>query len=94
MGLGGFIMIQITVTEFARNLRAMFDRIEHEKEEIILIRNNHPIAKIIPGNNSLNATEAMGDLYRTLSDDAAKNWLEESRMPNTLVNDVPKAWDS
>ena len=54
-------MTEMTVTEFSRNLRSVFDRIEHNAEEIILIRNNHKIARIIPGSPNLTALEAMDD---------------------------------
>ena len=87
-------MIEVTVTEFSRHLREMFDKLEHGKEEIILIRNNHKIARIIPGSSQLNAIEAMSDIFRTLSDDAAKDWLKESRIPATLSDEVLNPWDS
>ncbi len=86
-------MIEITVTKFSRNLRKMFDRIEHGKEEIILVRKKQRIARIIPGASRLTAREAMGSLYKTLSEAAAKNWLEESRLPDTLESRENK-WDS
>ena len=91
---GGITMIEITVTEFARNLRSIFDKIEHNGEEIVLIRNNQKIARILPGSPLLTAVQAMGDLYKTLSDDAAENWLEESRMNQTLDNGALNPWDT
>ena len=62
-------MVEMTVTEFAKKLRAVFDRIEHKGEEVILMRNKHRIARIIPGSPHLTAIEAMGDLYRTLPEE-------------------------
>jgi antitoxin (DNA-binding transcriptional repressor) of toxin-antitoxin stability system len=53
----------------------VFDRIEHNGEEIILHRNKHQIARIIPGASHLTATEAMADPYRRISDDAASSWI-------------------
>ena len=41
-------MIEMTVTEFSRNLSTIFDRIEYKHEEIILIRHNHIDTVIIP----------------------------------------------
>lgn len=77
-------MKTMTVTEFSRNLKSVFDRIEYQGEEIVLIRNQHPIARIVPGGMHMNALEAMGDLYQTLPEDAASHWLEDSRMPDRL----------
>ena len=36
----------------------------------------------------MTALEALADLYRTLPPDAAKNWLDESRMPATLSEEI------
>ena len=87
-------MIEMSVTEFSRNLRNVFDRIEHNREEIVLIRNNHKIARILPGSSHLTAIEAMGDLYRTLSPEAGKNWVKDSRMKNTLKDEMTDKWVS
>ncbi len=86
-------MIEISVTNFSRNLRKMFDTIEHQKEEIILVRNKQRIARIIPGSSQLTAKEAMTGLYKTLSKEAAENWLHESRLTDTL-DSMENKWDS
>lgn len=36
----------------------------------------------------MTALEALADLYRTLPPDAAKDWLDESRMPATLSEEL------
>jgi antitoxin (DNA-binding transcriptional repressor) of toxin-antitoxin stability system len=87
-------MIKMTVTEFARNLKNVFDRVEHKGEEVVLLRNNHQIARITPGSTYQTALEAMSDLYRTLPEDAAKDWLQESRSGNTLDKDIRDPWES
>lgn len=73
-------MIVVTTTEFSRNLKTMLDSLEFRGEEIILTRSGHKIARIIPGSHHLTALQAMGDLYRTLPDDAGATWAAESRM--------------
>jgi antitoxin (DNA-binding transcriptional repressor) of toxin-antitoxin stability system len=45
--------------------------IEADPEEIVLMRNNKPIARLVPEPQVQNALEALGDLYRTLDDDTA-----------------------
>jgi len=65
-------MVEMTVTEFVRNLITIFDR----------------IARIVPGSAHLTAIEAMGDLYQTLPEDAARGWLAESRTNGTLENEA------
>jgi antitoxin (DNA-binding transcriptional repressor) of toxin-antitoxin stability system len=59
-------MTEMTVTEFSRNMRTTLDRIEHGREEVILVRNNVQIARILPGSPRLNALQALGDVYSVL----------------------------
>ena len=87
-------MIEITVTDFSRNLRKIFDRIEHQREEVVLIRNNQRIARIIPGTSHLTAREAMSDLYQTISEEAAETWLKDSRIDKKIGDELEDKWDS
>ena len=88
-------MRTVTATELARNFRTMFDKVEFKHEELIVIRNNHEVARIIPGKATMTALEAMTDIYRTLSDDAARDWLDDSRRSeNDLINEVRDPWVS
>jgi prevent-host-death family protein len=64
-------MKKLTVTEVARNFSAVMDRVEADQEEIVLVRNNQPIARLIPEPPTQTAQEVLGDLYRTLDDDTA-----------------------
>lgn len=86
-------MIEMTVTDFSRNLSKVFDQIEYKHEEIVLIRHNNRIARVIPGSFSQTALEAMGDLYRTLPEDAGKDWLKDSSMPGKLDDEMEDPWD-
>ncbi len=72
-------MRTVTATELGRNLRAVLDAVEFRGEEIAVVRNQHPIARIVPGAPRMTALEAMTDLRGTLSEDAAATWLEDAR---------------
>jgi antitoxin (DNA-binding transcriptional repressor) of toxin-antitoxin stability system len=85
-------MVEMTVTEFMKKLKTMFDRIEYKGEEVILVRNKHRIARIVPGSPHLTAIEAMGGLYRTLPEDSAKNWIEDGRSKATIADEVRDPW--
>ena len=61
----------LTVTEVARNFSAVMDGVESEQEEIVLVRNHKPIARLVPEPQAQNALEVLGDLYRTLDDNTA-----------------------
>jgi len=69
----------MSVTELARNLSEILDRLAIEREEIVIERNHRQVARLIPGPGRLTALEALADLYRTLPDDAAATWEADSR---------------
>ncbi|MFH1491591.1 MAG: type II toxin-antitoxin system Phd/YefM family antitoxin [Pseudomonadota bacterium] len=84
----------MTATEFSKNLKKALDRLEFGGEEIIIVRNNHKIARLIPGSPHMTALEAMADIYMTLPPDAAKGWLEDSRKSSNLSEEIRNPWDS
>jgi antitoxin (DNA-binding transcriptional repressor) of toxin-antitoxin stability system len=84
-------MLQITATELSRNFKQMMNLVEFQGEELIIIRNNHQVAKIIPGPAVMTALEVMSDLYRTLPDDAGRGWIDESR--EAAVDSLPRLRD-
>lgn len=84
----------MTATEFAKNLKKALDRLEFSREEIVIIRNNHEIARLIPGSTHMTALEAMADLYRTIPHEAGEKWLEDSRIPRKLSDEIRDPWVS
>ncbi len=56
----------MTATKFSKNIKRTLDRLEFGGEKIIIVRNNHKIARLIPGSQHLTAIEAMADFYNTL----------------------------
>jgi len=88
-------MRTVTATELARNFRIMFDQVEFRHEELIVIRNNHEVARIIPGPATMTALEAMADIYRTLPEEAARDWLDDSRrIKEGIEDEVRDPWAS
>jgi PHD/YefM family antitoxin component YafN of YafNO toxin-antitoxin module len=88
-------MRTVTATELARNFRDMLDKVEFKREELVIIRNNHEVARIIPGPATMTALEAMADIYRTLPEEAAHGWLEDSLPVNDhLADEVRDPWAS
>jgi len=84
----------MTVTEFAKNIKGALDRLEFNGEEIIIIRNNQKIARILPGSHHMTALEAMADLYHTLPPETAEGWNEESRIEGSVAQEIRNPWDS
>lgn len=86
-------MQAVTATDFARNFRVMLDRVEFRKEELLIVRNNHPVARVVPGPATMNALEAFGDLYRTLPEQAGQDWLTDSRQDDGRDGEVRNPWE-
>ena len=78
-------MLQITATELARKFKQMMNLVEFQGEELIIVRNNRQVAKIIPGPATMTALEAMSDLYRTLPEDAGATRQGFHRYPRIGV---------
>ena len=64
----------------------MLDLLVHESEEIVVVRNNQPVARLVPGAPRLTALEALADLYRTLPDQEGAAWLGDSRRIDRRVH--------
>ena len=86
-------MRTVTATEAARNFSRMLDLLEHGSEEIVVLRNNHPVAKLVPGAPRMTALEALADLYRTLADAEGAAWLEDAkRVDRRLRKQIRDPW--
>lgn len=64
----------MTVTEISWHFREVMDGVEEKREEILLVRNRKPIARLVPEPAAQTALEVFGDLYRTL-DEATGEFL-------------------
>ena len=60
-----------SVTDVARNFSAVLDALERDQEEVVLVRNQRPIARLVPEAPRQDALSVFGDLYRTLDDKTA-----------------------
>lgn len=88
-------MQTITATELARNLRQVLDRLALGGEDLVVERNQRPIARLMPIPPRQTALEAMADLYRTLPESAGRRWLEDSRgQDDTLGEALRDPWAS
>jgi hypothetical protein len=68
-------------------------RLEFFGEEIVIVRSNHKIARLIPGPPHMTVIEAMADIYQPLPPDAGKDWIEDSRKTPNLTQDIRDPWD-
>ncbi len=65
-------MKTLSVTDVARNFSSVLDDLERDQEEIVLVRNQRLIARLIPEAPRQDAQSVFGDLYRVLDDETAE----------------------
>ena len=90
-------MKRLTVTEVARNFSTVVDTLESEQEEVVLTRNNKPVARLVPEPPEQTALEVLGDLYRILDDDTAAALLKtihSATQNRGRLNELKNPWDS
>ncbi len=86
-------MRTVTATDLSRNFSAMLDAVQFRGEQLQVVRNNHVVAHIVPGPASMTAEQAFGDLYGALPQDAAADWLTDSRSGEMeLINELRDPW--
>ena len=88
----------ISATELARNLSRVLDQLVAEGGEVVIERNSRCVARLTAAPAHQTALEAMGDLFRTLPEDAAAGWEADSRRYTpkgaTLAKGVRDPWAS
>ena len=87
-------MQTVTATDFSRNFRIILNRVEFQHEELLIMRNNSPVARLVPDPVIMTAAEAFADLYCTLPQEAGKTWLVDSRINDTMAGEVRDPWES
>ncbi len=68
-------MKTVLVAEAVRNFSAVLMSLESEQEEILLVRNDHPVARLVPEPETMDAVGVFGDLHGTLDDETASEML-------------------
>lgn len=93
-------MREMSATELSRNLSRVLDWVEFKGEVIVILRNEHAVARLLPGLQKMTALEALVDLYQTLPEDAGKSWLKDSRnlgknsKRRSSLKNLVNPWDS
>ncbi len=91
-------MKTVLVAEAVRNFSAVLVSLESEQEEILLVQNDHPVARLVPEPESMDAVGVFGDLHGTLDEETASEMLqgiETSRSGgNMTLNQLRNPWDS
>ena len=79
-------MKTLTAAECALDFGRILDTVEHSHEEIVITRDERPVAKLTPHVPCMTALEAMGDIYGLLSDEEGEAWLKDARGADALLS--------
>jgi antitoxin (DNA-binding transcriptional repressor) of toxin-antitoxin stability system len=72
-------MQTITATDLARHTRQILDTVASQGETVAVERNNVLIAKIVPSDATMTATQALAGVPVMLAPRQAAAWLKDSR---------------
>ena len=78
-------MRTMSATDVARGFSRVLDELEHGGEEIVVMRNKHAVARLLPGAPRMTALEAFGDLYRVLDDAEGAAWIKDAEKADRLL---------
>jgi prevent-host-death family protein len=87
-------MRTVSATEASRNFKMILNRVEFQHEELLIMRNNAPVARLIPGTTHMTAAEAFADLYCTVPPEAGESWLADGRLEDGGISEVRDPWES
>jgi antitoxin (DNA-binding transcriptional repressor) of toxin-antitoxin stability system len=76
-----------------RQFSRILDALEHGGDDIVIMRNKHPVARLVPGAPRMTALEALADIHRTLDDDEGAAWLADmQKSDRLLVREIRDPW--
>ena len=87
-------MTRVSVSDLSHGLNALLERLERDGETIVVVRDNHPIARIVPELPRRDALEVMNNLYGIITPEAAEHWVEVGKLRRTLDQETRDPWAS
>lgn len=89
-------MKQMTVDEVANDFSGVLSQVESNKEEVVILRDNHQVARIVPEPAGQTARQVFSDLYQTLDPEAAEVWSQTIRSQGSRgsLAELRCSWDS
>jgi antitoxin (DNA-binding transcriptional repressor) of toxin-antitoxin stability system len=84
----------MTAEEFVRNVRRVLDRFELDQDEVLITRDETPIARLVPDAQGMTATQAFGDLYGILPEGEGDAWLRDAEgLDRALDQELRDPWE-
>ena len=70
-------MTTMSATEFARNISRVLDAMERGDDTVVILRNNHAVATLLPGAAQVRALDAFKDLFGIIPDKEGAAWIRD-----------------
>lgn len=83
-------MQTITATDLARNTRKILDAVAGQGETVLVERNHVTIARIVPPQPAMTASQALAGFQPLLTPKQAAGWLRDSR--NAFDEELADPW--
>lgn len=83
-------MQTITATDLARNTRKILDAVASQGDTVLVERNHVTIARIVPPQPAMTASQALAGFRPLLTPRQAADWLRDSR--NAFDEGVADPW--
>ena len=91
-------MKTLNVSDVARRFGQVLDEVEHDQEEIVLVRNRRQVARLVPEPAQQNALEVFGDVAGSLDEKTAAALAKAVRVAwegrATRLNALRNPWAS
>lgn len=87
-------MKTLTESDLARDLTSVLDGLEREGEEVVIVRDDHAVARLLPAVQGMRAREFFGDLPGTLTHEEGEALLRDIReMDRVLDQGIRDPWE-
>ena len=70
-------MLTMTATEVSRNFSRVLDSLEHGEKEVMIVRNNRAVARLVPEPQRTVARDVMEGIYGLLSEEEGEQLLKD-----------------
>lgn len=88
-------MTTLSATELASRLPAILDQVEQGHEEVVITRNDQPIARLVPDTRTVTALEAFSDIAGMLTPEEGEAWLRDMEdLDRPLSEELKDPWES
>jgi len=84
----------VTLDELSRSLRRILEDAERSGEEVVIVRDDRAVARLLPETPAMTAREFFGDLPGMLTAEEGEAWLSDAReLDRILDQGIRDPWE-